>query len=113
MYLQHGVFKPATHAEQRKHEKMIFDVHTKMAEELQKAIEMLESLKGISIKSLLQKSAIQQEFNNVSDALSFLHVAFEKDSVNSDILQRLISIYIEIENYCVFWCETVENLTNL
>ena len=34
-----------------------------------KAIEMLESLKGVSIKSLLQKSAIQQEFNNVSDAL--------------------------------------------
>ena len=44
MYLQHGVFKPATHAEQRKHEKMIFDVHTKMAEELQKAIQMLEDL---------------------------------------------------------------------
>ena len=64
-----------------------------------KAIEMLESLKGVSIKSLLQKSAIQQEFNNVSDALLFLHVAFEKDSVNSDILQRLISIYIENENF--------------
>ena len=44
MYLQYGVFKPATRAEQKKHEKMIFDVLTKMREELQKAIEVLEGL---------------------------------------------------------------------
>lgn len=64
-----------------------------------KAIAMIEVLTGVSIKSLLQKSAIQQELSNTNEALAFLHDAFNMDSVNSDILQRLISIYLELENF--------------
>lgn len=64
-----------------------------------KAIGMLESLNGVSIKSLLQKSAIQQELNDTNEALAFLHDAFMIDSVSSDVLQRLISIYLELENF--------------
>ncbi|SVC95235.1 uncharacterized protein METZ01_LOCUS348089, partial [marine metagenome] len=64
-----------------------------------KAIAVIEVLTGVSIKSLLQKSAIQQELSNTNEALAFLHDAFNMDSVNSDILQRLISIYLELENF--------------
>ena len=63
------------------------------------AISEIERINGSSIKLLMEKSAIKQEQNKDEEAIKYLIGAFEIDSMNIGIIQRLVSIYLEHENF--------------
>ena len=63
------------------------------------AISEIERINGSSIKLLMEKSAIKQEQNKDEEAIKYLIGAFEIDSMNIGIIQRLVSIYLENENF--------------
>ena len=63
------------------------------------AISEIERLEGQSLKLTLEKSAIKQEQNKNDEALKFLHKAYELDSFNVEVLKKLVSFYLENENY--------------
>ena len=59
----------------------------------------MEKINGVSIKLLLEKSAIKEEKNNIDDAISDLIEAFKMDSSDAEPLKRLISINLENQNF--------------
>ena len=59
----------------------------------------LERINGKSIKLNLEKSAILQELNEVDEAIALLVEAHNPDSANINIVKRLVSMYLEIENF--------------
>ena len=63
------------------------------------AITILEDSDGKSAKLNLEKSAIMQELNKVDEAIKLLVEAHNPDSANIDIVKRLVSLYLEIENF--------------
>ena len=63
------------------------------------AISEIERIEGISLKLTLEKSAIKQEQNKNDEAIKYLHKAYDLDSSNVEVLKRLVSIYLENENF--------------
>ena len=63
------------------------------------AISKIERLEGSSTKLILEKSAIKQEQNKNNEALEYLHIAYDLDSSSVEVLKRLVSIYLENENF--------------
>ena len=63
------------------------------------ALSKMEKINGVSIKLLLEKSAIKEEKNNIDDAISDLIEAFKMDSSDAEPLKRLISINLENQNF--------------
>ena len=64
-----------------------------------KAIAELERINGKSIKLSLEKSAIMQELNKVDEAIKLLVEIHNPDSANINIVERLVSMYLETENF--------------
>jgi Flp pilus assembly protein TadD len=63
------------------------------------AILEIERINGLSIKTLMEKSSIKQEQNKNDEAIKYLLNAFELDKMNIEIIQRLVSIYLDDENF--------------
>ena len=63
------------------------------------AIDELERIEGQSIKLLLEKSAIIQELKNTKEAIKILLKAYDPDSANVEIVKRLVSLYLEDQNF--------------
>ena len=63
------------------------------------AISEIERLDGPSLKLILEKSAIKQEQNYNDEAIKYLYEAYELDSSNVEVIKRLVSIYLENENF--------------
>ena len=63
------------------------------------AISEIERIDGPSLKLILEKSAIKQEQNNNDEAIKYLYKAYELDSSNVEVIKRLVSIYLENENF--------------
>jgi tetratricopeptide (TPR) repeat protein len=63
------------------------------------AIAELERINGRSIKLSLEKSAIMQELNKIDEAIKLLVEVHNPDSANINIVERLVSMYLETENF--------------
>ena len=63
------------------------------------AIYELERIEGKSIKLTLEKSAIIQELNDIKEAIKILLKAHDPDSANVEIVKRLVSLYLEDQNF--------------
>ena len=63
------------------------------------AISEIESIEGTSVKLLMEKSAIKQEQGNNEEAVKYLLEAFDDNNPNIGVTQRLVSIYLENENF--------------
>ena len=62
------------------------------------AINEIERIEGTSVKLLMEKSAIKQEQDNNKEALKYLLEAFDNNDPNIEVIQRLVSIHLEIDN---------------
>ena len=63
-----------------------------------KALDMINRLEknnGLSAELFIQKSALYEELNNPDQALSIMYDAFSYDSMNVDILHRIVSLLME------------------
>lgn len=69
-------------------------LYTKNYETAYNSIIKIEEITGSSIEILFQKSALQEELDNFNLALDFMHEAYDKDSLNIDILNRIVTLYI-------------------
>ena len=63
------------------------------------AISELERIKGKTITLTLEKSAVMQELNDIDNAIKILVETHNPDSADLDIVKRLVSLYLEEENY--------------
>ena len=63
------------------------------------AISELERIKGKTTALTLEKSAVMQELNDIDRAIKILLEAHNPDSANLGIVKRLVSLYLEKENY--------------
>jgi len=63
------------------------------------AISELERISGKTTNLTLEKSAIYQELNDIDDAIKILVAAHNPDSSELDIVKRLVSLYLEKENF--------------
>ncbi len=61
------------------------------------AVERIEKLQGSTPELLIQKSALYEELNNSDLALRIMYEAFSQDSLNVDILHRLVSLLMDEE----------------
>ena len=61
------------------------------------AINQIERIEGKSIKLLMEKSAIKQEQDNNEEAVKYLLEAFDENDPNIEVIQRLVSLYLETE----------------
>jgi len=61
------------------------------------AVERIEKLQGSTPELLIQKSALYEELNNSDLALRIMYEAFSQDSLNIDILHRLVSLLMDQE----------------
>lgn len=62
-------------------------------------INRIEKIQGSSSELLIQKSALYEELKNSDLALSIMIDAFEKDSLNINVLHRLVSLLMDREDY--------------
>ncbi len=60
-------------------------------------VERIEKLQGSTPELLIQKSALYEELNNSDLALRIMYEAFSQDSLNVDILHRLVSLLMDEE----------------
>ena len=56
---------------------------------------IIEEKKGLSKEIFIQKSALYEQLNQHQSALKIMYDAFEFDSLNIDILQRLVSLLLD------------------
>lgn len=63
-----------------------------------KILNELEKLNGVSNETLIQKSALYEELNQPDLALKMINTALKKDSVNIEILHRLVTLLMSQEN---------------
>ena len=68
---------------------------TKAYEVAFNTIEKIEKVQGSSSEIYIQKSALQEELKNESRALQFMYEAYSLDSLNLDVLQRLVTLLID------------------
>ena len=61
-------------------------------EESLKMLKKIEEINGESIETLIQKSALHEELNEPELALEMIYNALEDDSVNIDVLHRLVTL---------------------
>ena len=73
--------------------------YNKNYEKTLSAILEIERIQGLSSKLLMEKSAIKQEQNNNEEAIKYLLKAYDIDDSNIEVIQRLVSIYMENENF--------------
>ena len=73
--------------------------YNKNYEKTLSAILEIERIQGSSSKLLMEKSAIKQEQNNNEEAIKYLLKAYDIDVSNIEVIQRLVSIYMENENF--------------
>ena len=73
--------------------------YNKHYEKTLSAILEIERINGLSIKTLMEKSSIKQEQNKDDEAIKYLLNAFGLDRMNIEIVQRLVSIYLDNENF--------------
>tara|TARA_Y100000817_G_scaffold25848_1_gene18362 strand:- start:13271 stop:14809 length:1539 start_codon:yes stop_codon:yes gene_type:complete len=59
----------------------------------------LEKINGVTVTSLLQKSALYEELKDSLNALEVVLIAHEKDSVNSNVLNRLSNIFLSNKEF--------------
>lgn len=62
-----------------------------------KILNELEKLNGVSNETLIQKSALYEELNQPDLALKMINTALKKDSVNIEILHRLVTLLMSQE----------------
>tara|TARA_Y100001970_G_scaffold203108_1_gene247245 strand:- start:2477 stop:4042 length:1566 start_codon:yes stop_codon:yes gene_type:complete len=62
------------------------------------AINEIERIEGTSVKLLMEKSAIKQEQDDNEEAVKYLLEALDENKPNIEVIQRLVSIYLENEN---------------
>ena len=60
-------------------------------------IDRIEKVQGTSTELLIQKSALYEELDNLAQALSIMFDAFAIDSLNADVLHRLVSLLLDKE----------------
>ena len=63
------------------------------------AISELERISGKTTNLTLEKSAILQELNDIDNAIKILTEVHDPDSTELDIVKRLVSLYLEKENF--------------
>ncbi len=63
------------------------------------AISELERISGKSTNLTLEKSAVMQELNDIDSAIKILIETHNPDSVELDIVKRLVALYLENENF--------------
>ena len=63
------------------------------------AISELERISGKTAKLALEKSAVMQELNDIDAAIKILVETHNPDSADLGILKRLISLYLENDNF--------------
>ena len=61
-------------------------------EESLKILKKIEEINGESNETLIQKSALYEELNQPELALEMIYGALEDDSVNIDVLHRLVTL---------------------
>ena len=59
-----------------------------------KTIQILETTRGSTIELLIQKSALYEELDDSENALKEILKAFGRDSLNSDVLNRLVNLLL-------------------
>ena len=59
-----------------------------------KTIQILETTRGPTIELLIQKSALYEELDDSENALKEILKAFGRDSLNSDLLNRLVNLLL-------------------
>ena len=59
-----------------------------------KTIQILETTRGSTIELLIQKSALYEELDDSENALKEILKAFGRDSLNSDLLNRLVNLLL-------------------
>ncbi len=63
------------------------------------AISEIERINGQTITLTLEKSAVMQELNDIDNAIKILLENHDSDSADLEIVKRLVSLYLEKENY--------------
>ena len=63
------------------------------------AINELTRIEGESFELTLEKSAIIQELNSIKEAIKILLKAHNPDNANAEIVKRLVSLYLEDQNF--------------
>ncbi len=67
---------------------------TKNYERAYNTIKKIEKISGSSIEILFQKSALQEELDNLTLAMDYMYEAYNKDSLNLDVLNRMVTLLI-------------------
>jgi len=67
---------------------------TKNYETAYNTIIKIEKISGSSIEILIQKSALQEELNNLTLATEYMYEAYNQDSLNIDVLNRMVTLLI-------------------
>lgn len=57
-------------------------------------IKKIEKISGSSIEILFQKSALQEELDNLTLSMDYMYEAYYQDSLNLDILNRMVTLLI-------------------
>jgi len=68
---------------------------TKNYETAFNSIEKIEKIAGESTEIYIQKSALQEELKNTKLALNFMYEAYSLDSLDLDVLQRLVTLLMD------------------
>ena len=55
----------------------------------------IEEVLGSSVEIYFQKSALQEELNNIELAINFMYEAYSVDSSNIDVLQRIVTLLMD------------------
>jgi tetratricopeptide (TPR) repeat protein len=55
----------------------------------------IEEVLGSSVEIYFQKSALQEELNNIDLAINFMYEAYSVDSSNIDVLQRIVTLLMD------------------
>ena len=63
------------------------------------AINELEKIDGLTTTLTLEKSAIMQELNDIEAAIKILIEIYDADSADLDIVKRLVSLFLENEDF--------------
>lgn len=63
------------------------------------AVDGLIEIHGLNVELLIHKSAIYRASHEEDTALKILQQAFALDSLNQDIYQEFVSLYMDMENY--------------
>ena len=63
------------------------------------AISELERISGKTTNLALEKSAVMQELNDIDSAINILLETYNPDSTELDLVKRIVSLYLENENY--------------